>query len=389
MGPLTGFKIIELAGVGPAPICAMLLADLGASVLRIERTVPVKLGVERPVEYNLILRNREMIALDLKKPQSVALVLDLVDHADGLIEGFRPGVTERLGLGPAACHARNPKLVYGRVTGWGQDGPLAHTAGHDLNYIAITGILAAMGRNGQLPTPPLNLVGDFAGGGLYLALGILAGLLEAQRSGKGQTIDSSIMDGAASMMMQFFGMKAAGLWGNERGTNVLDSGAPFYDVYPCADGRLISIAPIEDKFFSELMARLDLPPACLAMKGDRARWPELREILARTLATRSLAEWVGILEGGDSCFAPVLDMDEAQRHPQIAARETFITVDGVVQPRPMPAFSRTVPDRPRPPRAVDPQQHDAILRQWLPPDVAARHAAAAPQPVAAAADDRG
>lgn len=370
MGPLKGFKIIEFAGVGPAPICGMLLADLGASVLRIERTVPSKLGVERPVEYNLVLRNREMIALDLKKRKSVELVLDLIGNADGLIEGFRPGVMERLGLGPDACFARNPKLIYGRVTGWGQTGPLAHTAGHDLNYIAVTGVLAAMGRSNQLPTPPLNLVGDFAAGGLYLALGVLAGLLEAQRSGKGQTIDSSIMDGAASMMMQFFGMKAAGLWSDQRGANVLDSGAPFYDVYRCADGRLISIAPIEDKFFAELMVRLDLPPFCLAMKQDRARWPELREILTCTIATHTLAEWTDILEGGDSCFAPVLGMEEASHHPQIVARETFVTVDGIAQPRPMPGFSRTVPDTPRPPRAVDPQQHEAILRRWLPEDKA-------------------
>lgn len=377
MGPLAGFKIIELAGVGPAPICAMLLADLGASVLRIERTVPAKLGVERPVKYNLILRNREMIALDLKKSESVELVLDLVSNADGLVEGFRPGVMERLGLGPDICSARNAKLVYGRVTGWGQSGPLAHTAGHDLNYIAVTGVLAAMGRNGQLPTPPLNLVGDFAAGGLYLALGVLAALLEAQRSGKGQTIDCSIMDGAASMMMQFFGMKAAGLWSDQRGANVLDSGAPFYDAYPCADGRLISIAPIEDKFFAELLVRLDLPSSCLAMKQDRAKWPELRDILADTIATRSLAEWVDVLDGSDSCFAPVLMMEEAQHHPQIAARGTLVSVDGVVQPRPMPAFSRTVPDTPRPPRGVDPQQHDAILRRWLPADMAERHGAAA------------
>lgn len=377
MGPLQGFRIIEIAGVGPAPICGMLLADLGATVLRIERTVPARLGVERPVQYNLILRNREMIALDLKRRESTALVLDLVSQADALIEGFRPGVMERLGLGPDECLARNRGLVYGRVTGWGQTGPLASTAGHDLNYIAVTGALAAIGRRGELPAPPLNLVGDFAAGGMYLALGVLAGLLEARRSGQGQIIDSSIMDGTASMLMQFFGMKAAGLWSGRRGDNVLDSGAPFYDVYPCADGLLLSVAPIEDKFFIELVARLGLPSSCLALKQDRESWPELRRLLAETIATRRRDEWTAIFEGSDACVAPVLGMDEAAHHPQAVARGTFVEIDGVTQAGPQPGFSRTPPDRPRPPRPPDAAQREAILRRWLPGDLAAAHLAAA------------
>lgn len=383
MGPLAGLKVVEFAGVGPAPICAMMLADLGAEVLRIERVGPSGLGVERPVEFNFILRNRHAVALDLKRAEDVATALDLVAAADALIEGFRPGVMERLGLGPEPCLARNGRLVYGRVTGWGQTGPLADTAGHDLNYIALTGALAAIGRPGGLPAPPLNLVGDFAGGGLFLAIGVLAALMEARTSGRGQVVDAGIMDGALSMMMQFFGMRAAGLWSAARGGNILDSGAPFYDVYACADGRLISVAPIEDKFFAVLAARLGLPPECAAMKRDPARWGELRALLAATFAGHDRDHWCGLLAESDACVAPVLDMDEVRHHPQIAARGALVEVSGHLQPAPAPRFSRTVPDAPRPPGPADPAAAAAILRRWLATDRAgpARFARGVPEAV--------
>jgi crotonobetainyl-CoA:carnitine CoA-transferase CaiB-like acyl-CoA transferase len=368
MGPLTGIKIVELAGIGPGPMCGVLLADLGARVLRIDRPTPSNLGVERPLEYNLVLRNRETIALDLKAPAAIEVVLDLVESADALIEGFRPGVTERLGLGPDICLTRNPRLVYGRVTGWGQDGPLAKAAGHDLNYIALTGALAAMGRAEGPPAPPLNLVGDFAGGGLYLALGILAGVLEARASGKGQVVDASIVDGTASMMMQFYGMQTAGLWSDQRGSNVLDSGAPFYDVYACADGRYVSVAPIEDKFFVELLDRLGLPPSMIEMKRDRSQWPRLRQVFEETFAQKPLEAWCDLLQGSDACFAPVLNMHEALSHPHLRARETLIEVAGVVQPAPAPRFSRTRTTKPSPPRSADPERDEDILRSWLPAD---------------------
>jgi crotonobetainyl-CoA:carnitine CoA-transferase CaiB-like acyl-CoA transferase len=347
-------------------MCGMLLADLGATVLRVDRIEPSGLGVERPIQFNLIMRNRDTVALDLKANPAIELVLRLVQEADVLIEGFRPGVTERLGLGPAECMKRNPALVYGRVTGWGQDGPLAKYAGHDLNYVAITGALAAMGRAGAPPTPPLNVVGDFAGGGLFLAFGILAAVIEARRSGKGQVVDAGIVDGVASMMTQFFGMKAAGLWTDKRGDNILDSGAPFYDVYECADGQLISIAPIEDKFFLELVRLIGLPQSTVELKKDKRRWNELRAVFADTFVKQSSSHWRELLENTDACFAPVLTMEEARSHPQLRARKTLIEVAGVVQPAPAPRFSRSVPDVPKPPRAHDPENYEEILSRWLP-----------------------
>jgi alpha-methylacyl-CoA racemase len=349
-------------------MCAMLLADLGASVLRIDRPEPSGLGVERPIEFNLIMRNRDTIALDLKDPAAIELVLQLIEDADVLIEGFRPGVTERLGLGPADCRARNGSLVYGRVTGWGQDGPLATTAGHDLNYIAITGALAAIGRSDAPPTPPLNIVGDFAGGGLFLALGILAAVLEARESGRGQVVDAGIIDGVTSMMTQFFGMKAAGLWTDKRGDNILDSGAPFYDVYGCADGKQISIAPIEDKFFLQLVRLIGLPASTLDLKKDKRRWQELRALFADTFAKQPRQYWCEMLENTDACFAPVLTMEEAMGNAQLKARKTLIEVAGVVQPAPAPRFSRTSPDTPKPPRAPHPGEYEEILSRWLPPE---------------------
>jgi alpha-methylacyl-CoA racemase len=360
MGPLTGFKIVEIAGIGPAPMCAMLLADLGATVLRVERMQPSGLGIDKPSRFEIMNRSRHAIAVDLKKPQGVETVLRLAAGADAFIEGFRPGVTERLGIGPEACLARNPRLVYGRMTGWGQTGPLAQAAGHDLNYIALTGVLHAIGRAGAKPTPPLNLVGDFGGGALYLALGIACGLLEAQRSGKGQVVDAAMTDGAASLMTMFFGMRAAGQFTTERGANILDSGAFFYEVYECADGRHVAIAPIEDKFLAELYRLLELDVRDFPAKLDAASWPAAKEELAAVFKTKTQAEWCRLLEGSDSCFAPVLSLDEAPDHPHNKTRGTFVTVDGIVQPAPAPRFSRTPSGTPTPPEAPSAE----VLRDW-------------------------
>lgn len=365
MGPLNGIKVIELAGVGPGPMCAMLLADLGAEILRIERLTPSGLGVPRPLKFNLTLRGRKTIALDLKDPESKATALQLVERADALIEGFRPGVTERLGLGPDDCFVRNPRLVYGRITGWGQDGTLANAAGHDLNYIALTGALNAIGRHGQPPSPPLNLIGDFGGGALYLAIGILSALLERERSGRGQVIDAAIVDGATSLMTQFYGMTAAGLWSQQRGTNVLDSGAPFYDVYECADGRFASVAAIEHKFLVELISRMDISAQAAYLARKIRDWPQLRSLLAGKFKTQPLQHWRELLEGTDCCFAPVLTIEEAPHHPHLKARQTFVEIDGVVQPAPAPRFSRSHLGTPIPPQSATAEQHADIVAAWL------------------------
>jgi alpha-methylacyl-CoA racemase len=350
-------------------MCAMLLADLGATVLRIDRPEPSDLGVPRPLRYDLLLRGRKCLALDLKHPDGKALTLRLIERADALIEGFRPGVTERLGLGPGDCFARNPRLVYGRVTGWGQEGPLAQAAGHDLNYIALAGAVHAFGRRGQPPTPPLNLIGDFGGGALYLAFGVVCGILEAQRSGRGQVVDAAMVDGAASLMTAFFGMMAAGLASHERGTNILDTGAPFYEVYECADGRWISVAAIEGKFYAELLRRLDIDPATLPAQMDREHWHETKGRLAALFKTRTREEWCGLLEGTDACFAPVLTTDEAAHHPHNARRKTYVEIDGIVQPAPAPRFSRTVADLPIPPQPpAELDEAETILADWLEPD---------------------
>lgn len=376
MGPLAGVKIVELAGIGPAPMAAMLLADLGATVLRIDRPGGSGLGLDRPLRTNLLLRGRRAIAVDLKSPAGKALALSLVERADALIEGFRPGVTERLGLGPADCAARNPRLVYGRVTGWGQEGPLAQAAGHDLNYIALTGALHAIGRRGGPPTPPLNLLADYAGGALYLALGVVCGILEARRSGQGQVVDAAMVDGVASLMTAFYGMLAAGLATHERGANHLDSGAHFYNVYECADGKWISVAPIEDKFYAELLCRLDLDRASLPPQMDRAQWPQAQAGLAQLFKTRSRAEWCAILDGSDACFAPVLTAEEAADHPHNRARGTYAEIDGIVQPAPAPRFSRTRPALPIPPQPARPESAADALAAWLEPgDISALQAA--------------
>lgn len=365
MGPLSGIKIVELSGLGPGPMCAMLLADLGATVLRIERKEPAGLGIPRPLKYDLMFRSRPSIALDLKRAESVELVLQLVSRADALMEGFRPGVTERLGLGPEVCFQRNPKLVYGRVTGWGQTGPLASSAAHDLNYVAVTGILNAIGRKGQLPAPPLTVVGDYAGGGLYLALGILSGIIEARNSGKGQVVDAAIVDGAASLATMLYGIHAAGIMNTNRGDNIADGGAFFYDVYECADGGLISIAAIETKFYTDLCGRMGIDPSTIGPHLDRSNWPKGRATFTEKFKSKPRDEWCRVLEGTDACFAPVLSWSEAPAHPHLKARGVFVEVDGVTQPAPAPRFSRTVPAMPTAAKPASPEGTDAALAGWL------------------------
>ncbi|MGC3987306.1 MAG: CaiB/BaiF CoA-transferase family protein [Pseudorhodoferax sp.] len=365
-GPLAGIKVVEIAGIGPGPLAAMFLADLGATVIRVDRKEPSGLGAPRPVQFDLGLRNRKSIRVDLKDPAAVEMVMELIGQADALIEGFRPGVMERLGLGPDVCLARNPRLVYGRVTGWGQDGPLAQVAGHDLNYISITGALSAMGRAGQAPTPPLNVLGDYAGGSLYLAFGLLAGILEARTSGQGQVVDSAMVDGVASIMSVTMGLHAAGMLHKERGTNLLDTGAHFYEVYACADSKYVSVAPIEGKFYRLLLDKLGLQDhPLLQQQMDRALWPQAKAVLAARLKERTRDAWVAELGHLDACFAPVLDFDEALEHPHVKARGTLIEVDGVKQPAPGPRFSRTPAARPEQPAPLTTDNAVAALRGWL------------------------
>jgi alpha-methylacyl-CoA racemase len=340
-GPLTGVKVLEIAGIGPGPFCGMLLADMGADVLRVDRLQSSDLGLPVEPRFDIMSRGRRSIALDLKRPESVAMVLDCAAKADALIEGFRPGVTERLGFGPDVCHARNPRLVYGRITGWGQDGPLAQAAGHDINYIALTGALHAIGRGGGAPVPPLNLVGDFGGGGMVLAFGIACALFEARASGKGQVIDAAMTEGAASLMAMFYGRMAAGDWRDQRGVNVLDTGAPWYDAYETADGKHVAIGSIEGRFYAELLARLGLDPETLPGQHERKRWPELRAAFSAAFKSKTRDEWCLKMEGTDVCFAPVLSLAEAPQHAHNRARSAFIEVDGVKQPAPAPRYSRT------------------------------------------------
>jgi alpha-methylacyl-CoA racemase len=361
MGPLSGVKLVEFGGIGPPPMCGMLLADMGADILRIDRTQPSGLGLPVPARYSVMDRSRRSVAIDLKKPEGVEAVMRLLEQADGLIEGFRPGVMERLGLGPEAVWARNPRLVFGRVTGWGQNGPLSHAAGHDINYISLIGATHAIGRRDQLPTPPLNLVGDFGGGALYLALGIVAALYEAKQSGQGQVVDAAMTDGAASLMASAYGMYASGLTNGRRGENIVDSGSHFYDVYETADGKFISIASIEAKFYAELLQRLEIQDEDLPPQMDRDGWPEIKERLTKLFRTKSRQEWCEILEGTDVCFGPVLDFDEAPKHPHNQARQTFIEIDGVVQPAPAPRFSRTPSAVQRPPAEPGADTEEGLL----------------------------
>ena len=341
MGPLAGVRIVEMAGIGPAPFCCMLLADMGAVVVRIDRLSPSGLGVPTEPRFDLLNRNKTSVALDLKSPAGVAAALRLIERADILVEGFRPGVMEKLGLGPADCEAANPRLVYGRMTGWGQDGPLAQAAGHDINYIALTGALAAIGERGGPPVVPLNVVGDFGGGALYLAMGVLAALVEARSSGRGQVVDAAIVDGTTSLMTMAHSFLQTGLWRTERGANLLDGGAPWYGVYETADGKHVSIGAIEPKFYAELLQRIGLAGEDLPAQHDRRRWPELRARFEAVFRTRTRDEWCAVLEGTDACFAPVLDMREARDHAHNLARGVLAEVDGVVNPAPAPRFSRT------------------------------------------------
>jgi len=363
MGVLSGYRVIELAGIGPAPMCAMLLSDMGADVVRIDRLADAGLGVQVQTKYSLLNRGRRSVALDLKRPEATDTVLRMVEKADALIEGFRPGVMERLGLGPDVCLSRNPRLVYGRMTGWGQEGPLAQAAGHDINYIALAGALYSIGRRGEAPVPPLNLVGDFGGGALYLALGVVAGILEAQKSGKGQMVDVAMVDGVASLMTAIYGMHGASIWTNERGTNVLDTGAHYYDVYETRDGKHISVGSIEAKFYEELLERSGLKNEELPRQNDRPSWPRMKERLKALFLTKTRDEWCKIMEGTDICFAPVLSMDEAPRHPHNQLRGTFVVQDDVTQPAPAPRFSRTPSAIQRPP-AVPGEHTEEALRDW-------------------------
>ena len=359
MGPLEGVRVVEIAGIGPGPFCAMLLADMGAEVVRVDRPA----GRDAQRWPPLLGRGRRSVVVDLKHERGAEVVLRLAASADALIEGFRPEVAERLGIGPAACLARNPRLLYGRMTGWGQEGPLRHAAGHDIDYIALAGALHPVGRAGQAPTPPLNLVGDFGGGGLLLAFGIACGLVEVRRSGRGQVIDAAVVDGAALLTTMVHELAAVGLWRAERGANLLDGGAPFYDVYETADGQYLAVGALEPQFYAELLARLGLDEGGLPAQADRDRWPELRERLAAAFRARTRAEWCEVFDGSDACVAPVLSPSEAPRHPHNRARQAFVAVGGALEPAPAPRFSRTPSAPPSAPPA--PGQHtDKVLAGW-------------------------
>jgi crotonobetainyl-CoA:carnitine CoA-transferase CaiB-like acyl-CoA transferase len=366
MGPLHGLKVIELAGIGPGPMAAMLLADMGATVLRIDRREPVGLGVPRPQKFDLLLRNRRSVPVDLKDPKAIKFVFDLVSRSDVLIEGFRPGVMERLGLGPEVCLAKNPRIIYGRITGWGQEGPMAQVVGHDINFLAVTGALDAFGRAGQAPVPPINLVADFGGGALYLVTGILAALYEAKSSGKGQVVDAAMVDGVASLMTQPHGSFAAGIMSTERGTNVTDSGAPFYDAYECSDGKWVTLGAVESKFYAPVLKILGLEEL-LADQWKKGQWPQAKQHIAARIRTQSRDHWCSVFEGTESCFAPVLNLKEAPEHPHLKARGTYIEIEGVTQPAPAPRFSRSVPDTPQTFRPWKAEEAEEILSPWLSP----------------------
>lgn len=367
MGPLQGIKVVEIAGIGPGPFCAMMLADMGADVIRIDRKASEKRGGTTAggnPRFDVLNRGRRSVALDLKDPNAIETVLKLCEKADALIEGFRPGVMERLGLGPEAVHGRNPALTYGRMTGWGQEGPYAKVAGHDINYISLSGVLHAIGRKGGPPTPPLNLVGDFGGGGMFLAYGIVCGILEARQSGQGQVIDAAMVDGAAALMTPMYGLQAMGRWnGDERGVNLLDTGAHFYDVYETKDAKHISIGSIEPQFYAILLEKSGVDAEEFADQHNRDKWEGYTETLAAVFKTKTRDEWCEIMEYTDICFAPILSMNEAYQHPHNAERGTFIEVDGVRQPGPAPRFSRTKAEVARP--SPTPGEHNVeALRDW-------------------------
>ena len=360
MGPLKGVKILEVGGIGPAPFCGMMLSDMGAEVVRIERKDQVKLMEPK---YDVLLRNRRSIALNLRKPAGVDAVLRIVDQIDAIFEGFRPGVMEKLGLGPDICLHRNPKLVYGRMTGWGQDGPLSGAAGHDINYISLSGALHAIGRAGKRPVPPLNLVGDFGGGGMLLAFGVVCALFEARTSGKGQVVDAAMVDGSAALMAMMYGLHASGFWTDSREANLIDGGAHFYDTYETADGKYISIGSIEPQFYALLLQLAEIDDPEFENQLDRRKWPELKEKLKQLFKQKTRGEWCAIMEGTDICFAPVLSMEEAVRHPHNQHRKAFVDIEGVIQPGPVPRYSRTRPELQGPP--PEPGAHtDAVLADF-------------------------
>lgn len=361
MGPLKGIKIVEIGSIGPGPFCAQMLADMGADVIRIDRrgTRGEMIGDK----YNILHRNRRSVTVDLKKKEGVETVLKLIEKADALIEGFRPGVTERLGIGPVVSLKRNPRLIYGRMTGWGQDGPLSEAAGHDINYISLSGALHAIGGKDQNPVPPLNLVGDFGGGGLILAFGVVCALLEVKRSGKGQVIDASMVDGSAALMGMFYGFHAAGGWSDKRGTNMLDSGAHFYGTYETADGKWVSVGSIEPQFYRLLLKHAGIDDPAFENQMDMQKWPDLKEKLAAVFRTKTREEWCEIMENTDVCFAPVLSFSEVRDHPHNAARKTFIEVEGILQPAPAPRFSRTKPEVKMGPPAPG-EHNESALKDW-------------------------
>jgi len=361
-GPLNGLKVVEFVGLGPGPFCAMLLADLGAEVIRIDRPGAAgALGL--PSRFDTAARGRRSIALDLRSAAGCEAALQLAARADALIEGYRPGVMERLGLGPADCHARNPRLVYGRMTGWGQTGPLAARAGHDINYLALSGALHAIGSADGRPVPPLNLVADYGGGAMVLAVGLLAALHESRTSGQGQVVDAAMTEGASLLTTLFHGMRAAGEWTDRRGENLIDGGAPFYDTYACADGRHVAVGALEPQFQAELLQRLGIEDAALTPPIQREQWPQLRELLTTRFASRTRDAWCAVFDGSDACVAPVLDWNEAPQHPQHVARGAFIEIDGVTQPAPAPRFSRTPAGQPTAP--ANPGADTAqVLRDW-------------------------
>lgn len=366
-GPLSGIKIIELAGIGPSPYACMLLADAGADILRFERTSGAMVPEGMP-NWDLLNRSRRSVGIDLKNPDAVSLLLELVAEADVVIEGFRPGVAERLGVGPEACLAANPAIVYGRMTGWGQDGVLADRAGHDINYIAISGALWPMGRSGDIPVPPLNLVGDFGGGGMMLAFGVTSALLSARTTGVGQVVDAAMTDGSASLMTMVHAFKTAGLWEEERGANMLDTGAHFYEVYETKDAKFMSVGAIERKFYAELMAGLGLDPTNFPDQMDRSGWADMKRVFAERFATKTRDEWTAIFEGVDACTLPVLSPFEAPDHPHNVARGTFVEVAGVVQPGPAPRFSATPSEISKPPSNAGADTDEALASWGVPAD---------------------
>lgn len=369
MGPLKGLKVVEMAGLGPAPFCAMMLADMGADIIRIDRPAGGGLGIDLDPEKDFLNRGRPSVVLDLKKAEAIETVLTLCEGADILLEGFRPGVMEKLGLGPDICFGRNPKLVYGRMTGWGQNGPLAQAVGHDINYIALSGALSMIGRAGEKPVVPLNLVGDFGGGAMFLAFGVMAALWESQRSGKGQVVDAAMVDGAGLLTTMMHSMATQGIWRQERGSNLLDGGAHFYDVYETADGQYVSIGAIEPPFYAELLKRAEITDPAFNDQMNRAEWPNLKAKIAAIFKTKSRAAWCDLMEGTNVCFAPVLSLQEAPGHPHHVARGTFYRDgNGEMQPAAAPRFSRTAAEPASPPRKPGADTRQALSRWGISDD---------------------